>query len=110
MDELGRLRVRGVLILTMLGWTATATLLLLTLLFDYQNELVPVAFSAALTIIPTYYAMRERYDSAAGSVLGIMAAIQPALLVYMLQGDRWQMEGHMLVGVGLAALSLVCAW
>ena len=110
MDELGRLRVRGVLILTMLGWTATATLLLLTLLFDYQNELVPVAFSAALTIIPTYYAMRERYDSAAGSVLGIMAAIQPALLVYMLQGHPWQMEGHMYFFVGLAALTLVCDW
>ncbi len=110
MNELNKLRVRGVLILTMLGWTATAALLLLTLLFDYQNEFVPVAFSAALTIIPTYYAMQERYDSAAGTVLGIMAAIQPALLVYMLQGHPWQMEGHMYFFVGLAALTLVCDW
>ena len=110
MDELGRLRIRGVLILTMLGWTATAALLLLTLLFDYRNEAVPVAFSAALTIIPTYYAMKERYEGAAGTVLGVMAAVQPALLVYMLQGHPWQMEGHMFFFVGLAALTLVCDW
>ena len=110
MDELDRLRVRGVLILTMLGWIATAALLLLTLLFDFRHELVPVAFSAALTIVPTYYAMRERYEGAAGAVLGIMAGIQPALLVYMMQGHPWQMEGHMYFFVGLAALTLVCDW
>ena len=110
MNELNRLRVRGVLMLAMLGWVATASLLLLALLFEYQNELVPVAFSAALTIIPTYYAMRERYDASAGVAFGIMAGIQPALLVFMLQGHPWQMEGHMYFFVGLAALTLVCDW
>jgi methyl-accepting chemotaxis protein len=110
MDELNRLRIRGVLMLAMLGWAATAALLLLTLLFDYQNELVPVAFSAAINLIPTYYAMRERYDAAGGFAFGIMAATQPALLVSMLQGHPWQMEGHMYFFVGLAALTLVCDW
>ena len=62
MHELNQLRIRGVLILTMLGWTATSALLLLTLLFEFRNEMVPVAFSTALTIVPTYYALRERYD------------------------------------------------
>ncbi|HEY0628516.1 MAG TPA: methyl-accepting chemotaxis protein [Sphingomicrobium sp.] len=110
MNELSRLRVRGVLMLAMLGWTATASLLLLALLFDYQNEFMPVAFSAALNLIPTYYAMRERYDAAGGIAFGIMAGIQPALLVFMLQGHAWQMEGHMYFFVGLAALTLVCDW
>jgi methyl-accepting chemotaxis protein len=110
MNELNRLRIRGVLILTMLGWTATSALLLLALLFDFQNELVPVAFSTALTILPTYYALREKYDESAGTVLGIMAGMQPALLVYMLQGHPWQMEAHMFFFVGLAALTLVCDW
>lgn len=110
MNELCRLRVRGVLILTMLGWVATASLMLLTLLFEFQNELVPVLFSLAATIIPTSYAMQERYDAAAGTVLGIMAAVQPAMLVYMLQGHAWQMEGHMYFFIGLATLTLVCDW
>jgi methyl-accepting chemotaxis protein len=110
MNELTLLRVRGVLILTILGWTATATLLLLTLLFDFQNELIPVAFSTALTIVPTYYALREHYDEKAGIVLGIMAGMQPALLIFMLQGHPWQMEAHMFFFVGLSALTLVCDW
>ena len=110
MNELNRLRVRGVLMLTMLAWVSTIALLLLSLLFDYQNELVPVAFSGAINLIPTYYAFRERYDAAAGTAFGIMAAVHPALLVYMLQGHPWQMEGHMFFFVGLASLTLVCDW
>ena len=110
MNELNKLRIRGVLMLTMMGWVATAALLLVSLLFDYQNEMVPVAFSAALNLVPTYYALRERYDASAGAAFGIMAGIQPALLVFMLQGHAWQMEGHMFFFVGLAALTLVCDW
>ena len=110
MEELSRLRVRGVLMLTMLGWTSTALLLLLCLLFGFRNELIPVAFSAAINVVPTYYAFRERYDGDAGAAFGIMAAVHPALLVFMLQGHPWQMEAHMFFFVGLASLTLVCDW
>jgi methyl-accepting chemotaxis protein len=110
MEELKRLRVRGVLILTMLGWTSTIVLLLLALVLNLRNEMLSVAFSAAINIVPTYYALRERYDEAAGTSFGLMAAVHPALLVYMLQGHPWQMEAHMYFFVGLAALTLVCAW
>ncbi|HET9335563.1 MAG TPA: chemotaxis protein, partial [Sphingomicrobium sp.] len=82
MNELNKLRIRGVLLLAILGWVSTAVLLLLTLLFDYQNEGVPVVISIAINLIPTYYANKERYDGTAGAVLGIMAAIHPALLVF----------------------------
>ena len=75
-----------------------------------SNEFWPVALSAALNLVPTYYALRERYDAAAGLAFGIMAAVHPALLVFMLQGHPWQMEGHMYFFVGLAALTLVCDW
>ena len=110
MHELNRLRIRGVLMLTMLGWTSTAFLMLLTLLFDFRNELIPVASSGAINIVPTYYALRERYDAGAGAAFGIMAAAHPALLIFMLQGHPWQMEAHMFFFVGLAALTLVCDW
>jgi methyl-accepting chemotaxis protein len=110
MNELNHLRIRGVILLTILGWIGTAALLFLTLVFNFQNELVPVALSTAITLIPSYYAIQERYDVAAGITVGIMAAVQPALLVYMLQGHPWQMESHMYFFVGLAGLTLVCDW
>ena len=110
MNELNRLRIRGVLMLTMLGWTSTACLLLLSLLFDFRSELIPVVFSAAINLVPTFYASRERYDSGAAAAFGIMAAVHPALLVFMLQGHSWQMEGHLFFFIGLASLTLVCDW
>ena len=110
MTELNKLRVRGVMYLAVFGWGCTVSLLLLALLFDLQNELMPILLSAALNVIPTYYAHRERYDVQVGATLGIAAAIQPALLVFMLQGHPWQMEGHMYFFAGLAALTLVCDW
>src|SRR4029450_8382218 len=110
MDELIRLRIRGVLILTMLGWTSTMALLLISLLFDFRNELIPVAFSAAINLVPTYYALRERYDEAAGQAFGVIAVFPPILLLFMLQGHPWQLEAHMFFFVGLAALTLVCDW
>ena len=67
MNELNKLRVRGVLLLTILGWVSTAALLLLTLLFDYQHEGVPVIISIAINLIPTYYANKEHYDGPAGA-------------------------------------------
>jgi len=108
--ELNKLRIRGVMFLAILGWACTVSLLLLAMLFDLQNELLTVLFSAALNIVPTYYAHREHYDLQVGASLGIGAAIQPALLVFMLQGHPWQMEGHMYFFAGLAALTLVCDW
>ena len=110
MNELNMLRVRGVLMLTMMGWVATKVLLLLALLFEFDNELLPVVFSAALNLIPTYYAMRERYDARAGIAFGLMAGLQPALLIFMMQGHPWQIGGHLYFFAGLAALTLVCDW
>src|SRR5215210_224756 len=110
MIEMTNLRIRGALLLAMIGWVCTIALMGLALIFDLQNELVPVILSAVITIIPTFVALRNRYDLSAGIVFGIMAAVQPALLVYMLQGHPWQMEGHMYFFVGLAALTLLCDW
>ncbi len=110
MTELTRLRIRGVMVLAILGWSSTAALMLLSLLFNLHNEWVAVSLSVAINLVPTWMANRERYDLQGGFVLGVMAAVQPALLVYMLQGHPWQMEAHMYFFVGLAALTLLCDW
>jgi len=110
MTELTRLRIRGVMLLVILGWCSTASLMLLSLLFTLHNEWAAIGLSVVLNLVPTWLATRERYEAQGGLVLGIMAAVQPALLVYMLNGHPWQMEGHMYFFVGLAALTLLCDW
>jgi methyl-accepting chemotaxis protein len=110
MIEMTNLRIRGALLLAIFGWICTISLMGAALIFDLRNELVPVVLSAVFSIIPTLFALRNRYDLTAGAVYGIMAAMQPALLVYMLEGHPWQMEGHLYFFVGLAALTLLCDW
>ncbi len=110
MNELLNLRLRGVKLLTAIGWASTAALLLLTLIFDLRNEAQAVAASILMNLLPTWFARQRRYDFQVGSILGVMAAVQPALLVYLLDGHPWQMEGHMYFFAGLAALTLLCDW
>jgi len=110
MDELNKLRLRGVMLLSAFGWACTGALCLLALLFDLHNAWLAVLFSAAINVLPTATTFRKRYDLSVGAMFGIAAAIQPALLVYMLTGHPWQMEGHMYFFVGLAALTLLCDW
>ena len=110
MNALAQLRIRGTRLLAWFGWGCTASLALLALLFDMHNPISAILFSAALNIFPTLSAMARRYDFSVGAMIGTGAAIQPALLVYMLTGHPWQMEGHMYFFVGLAALTLLCDW
>ena len=110
MTQLQMLRVRGVLQLTAFGWGCTLSLMLLTLVFDFRNEATGVLLSAAINLLPSFYAGKQRYDLQVGTAFGIMAAVQPALLIYVMSGHPWQMEGHMYFFVGLAALMLLCDW
>ena len=110
MNELLKLRLRGVMLLTAIGWASTAALLLLTLLFDLRNEVQTVVASVLINLMPTWFALQRRYDFQVGTILGVMAAVQPAMLVYLLNGHPWQMEGHMYFFAGLAALTLLCDW
>ena len=110
MDELSKLRLRGALILAAFGWAWTGALLLLALVAHLNNPWLTVLLSAAINILPTLSALRGRYDVAVGLMFGLAAAVQPALLVYLMTGHPWQMEAHMYFFVGLAGLTLLCDW
>ena len=86
MNELAKLRLRGLRQLVVFGQLCSAALLLLALVFDLRNEWLAVIFSLAMNVVPTFCAMRRRYDLATSAIFGINAAVQPALLVYLLQG------------------------
>jgi len=110
MNELTKLRLRGGVLLSVFSWGCTGALMLLALLFDLHNAWLAVVLSAVFNILPTASTLRQRYGLSVGVLFGISAGIQPALLVYMLTGHPWQMEGHMFFFVGLAALTLLCDW
>jgi hypothetical protein len=70
----------GVLLLTILGWASTASLLLLTLLFNYQHELIAVAFSAAVNMMPTFMPIVSDMTPRPALCWGF-GGVQPAPLV-----------------------------
>ena len=110
MNELVQLRLRGARILAMLSWACTAALAFLAFVFPMYGTWLALGLSAAPNILPTMSTVARRYDFSVASTFGISAAVQPALLVFMLTGHPWQMEGHMYFFVGLAGLALLCDW
>jgi methyl-accepting chemotaxis protein len=61
-------------------------------------------------VAPTYMALRGRYDAEARTITGSLAAVIPAMLVFLLKGHAWQMDAHMYFFVGMAALVVLADW
>jgi len=69
-----------------------------------------VAVAILVNILPTRMALARRHDVEARMAAGVLAAVYPALSVYLLAGHQWQMDGHMYFFVALAALTVLCDW
>lgn len=103
-------RERGVRLLAMLGWVAIAFLLGTALVINAQSFLPVLIVGAVANAGPTFMALRRRQDREARATAGTLAAVLPALLVFVLQGHEWQMDGHMYFFVALASLVVLCDW
>lgn len=66
--------------------------------------------SAAVNVLPTIMILRARSDMQTRLVMGTLAAAQPAIGLFLLTGDVWQMDGHMYFFVALAGLTLLYDW
>ena len=108
--ELDRLRMRGMEILAVAGLASTIALLIVGLALGSDLTHVVVILSALANVAPTWMAVRRRHDEIARILIGTLAAIQPALGVYLLTGHPWQMDGHMFFFVALAGLAVLCDW
>lgn len=108
--ELAALRRRGIRILAFSAWGWTVMLLVLGLAIHAAMLPAVLAFAVAANAGPTVMALRQRHDDTARLITGTLAAIHPALLVSLLAGHPWQMDGHMYFFVALAALTLLCDW
>ncbi|HWI87313.1 MAG TPA: methyl-accepting chemotaxis protein [Sphingomonas sp.] len=102
--------MRGVRVLVAGGWGCVLALLGMGWLVQSGSTGIAVALAILANIVPTVMALRGRFDWRARLSVGTLAAIYPALGVYLLAGHPWQMDGHMYFFVALAALSLMCDW
>lgn len=107
---LDALRERGVLLMVVYGWSSAFGLLLLAAMAGAPGVGPVFAAACLVNILPTLTASRHRHDRAARLSMGTLAAVHPALMVYLLTGHPWQMDGHMYFFVALAALTMLCDW
>ena len=108
--ELAALRLRGMRILALGGWACVAALLLIGFALGATGTIMAALVAAIANIVPTMLVLKGRTDAQARLCIGTLAAIHPALGVYLLNGNPWQMDGHMYFFVALGALAVLCDW
>ena len=93
-NEVDTLRQQGIKWIAAAGWGTTFAIGLLTLSMG-QQALHACMVSALLNIVPSLHALQRRSDLAARLAVALMAALQPALLLYAMRGAAWQIDMHM---------------
>uniref|UniRef100_UPI0035CB5944 methyl-accepting chemotaxis protein n=1 Tax=uncultured Sphingomonas sp. TaxID=158754 RepID=UPI0035CB5944 len=110
LDSLDSLRRRGIQAWALFGWAALALVLIGDAMLHVGAALPLLIVGCAINAAPTLMALRGRYDTEARTLVGPLAAIYPAMLVFLLRGNPWQMDAHMYFLVGMAALVLLADW
>lgn len=106
-NRIEALRLQGMIALTSGGWLVTGILMALYLLLGEQ-ALYAAPISAVLNIVPTANVWRKNTSAQARSSMGMMAVLQPALLVFAVQETGLQVDMHLYFFVALAALTSLC--
>lgn len=110
MTSLDRLRLQGLRILLCVNWWWTVAIGLGGLFLGVQHGARALLLSALVNLLPTIGVMRQRGDLEVRLAMGTLAAVQPAIGLYLLSGHAWQMDGHMFFFVALAGLALLYDW
>ena len=106
-NEINELRCKGVMGIAIAGWGASLTLAALIPAMGTQ-ALHALIVSALLNIVPSLSAWQRRYDSPARIAVALLAALQPALLLYAMRDAAWQIDMHMYFFVAIAMLTILC--
>ncbi|QIQ85878.1 methyl-accepting chemotaxis protein [Erythrobacter sp.] len=93
--------------LVVAGWTVTAILAVLALPLGRETGIAALA-SALVNALPTYQARTGREGPGARLTLSIVPAIQPALLIFVMDAGGLQMEMHLYFFPALAGLVWLC--
>ena len=109
-QELDYLQRRGIRLLVVCSWIFAALLAVASIVYRIQGAVPMMAIAVLANLLPTMIVIRHRTDVSALLVIGTLAAIDPAVLVYAMHGFAWQMDMHMYFFVALAALMVLCDW
>ena len=109
-DPLDRMRMYGVKGWAWGGWIVLAGLCVGDALIGGGKLPVVLAVGLLANIGPTAMMVLGRHDAVARAIMGSLAAVLPALLVFVLQGRTWQMDAHMYFFVAMAALLVLADW
>jgi methyl-accepting chemotaxis protein len=109
-SELSQLRARAMLLLVAGGWLVTLVFALFGIASGNARTWPAVLLAIAVNFAPTMMVRHGRHDVSARMVVGTLAAIHPALGVYLFTGHAWQMDAHMYFFVALAGLTALCDW
>jgi methyl-accepting chemotaxis protein len=109
-DGLDRFRRQGVFYAAVGGWVCVLWLGVIGWLADHPDLGRVLAIGSVVNILPTWMAWRRRFDAGARLTAGTLAAVHPALGVFLLGGHAWQMDWHMYFLVGMAGITVLCDW
>ncbi len=104
--DIHALRQRGIALVTVGGWLVVLTIALMAMTHG-EDALYAAFVSALLNMIPTWCMLKGRTDRYARMAVGVMAALQPSLMLYVMQGSLWQIDMHLYIFVALASLTLL---
>ncbi len=110
LDSVRMLRLQGLRSLVLFGWLCVGGLTLVAVTVGEGAAAAMPLVAALFLIVPTRMAIQRRADLPALLSVAVLAAILPALLVMLLAGGPWQMDGHMFFFVGLSMLVMLCDW
>ena len=110
LNPLDRLRRRGIKAWAMIAWLSLALLLIGNAALEAGVGIPLLLIGGLVAAGPTFMALRGRYDAEARTLMGSLAAVIPAMLVFLLKGHPWQMDAHMYFFVGMAALVILADW
>lgn len=110
MSSIDALHVRAVRLLAIVSCLGVPLLFAWGKVLDMPNTVAATIVAAAATIVPVLLALRAPEALATRLSFGVLAAVMPALNVFMMAEHAWQMDAHMYFFVALSALALMCDW
>ncbi|UUL83199.1 methyl-accepting chemotaxis protein [Sphingomonas qomolangmaensis] len=110
MNQLDAFRRRGFDLLVIAAWVSVAAIGVMGMVLRAPGFGIVLSIGIAATLPPTIALLRSQRDANARLMLGVLAALLPALGVYLYAGRAWQIDIHMYFFVALAALAVLCDW
>lgn len=107
MAAVSSLRLRGMRLLVGAGWGVVIALCLMVPTIG-TKAINAAMVGVVLNVLPSWCAMLGRTGSQARLIVGVAAALFPALLVYAAQGTGWQIDMHLYFFVALVGMTLLC--